>query len=246
MATYYPTSTNHQRDVFPGSYLSNQQQQIDSFQESPCPPIDIMYQNDNTTDPSYLDLLSGQTQSNPRNLSSVDQNHQELSLSLGMQISSSMDMQPFQYNYLNPHLQDSSDHGSRCNKLENVDFLSFDRPMNNVQCSVSSAYQIPSGVVPRIYNSRYLKPAQELLEEVANIHEAMRQLKMNKRNNLHKSDENYSRVELQSTPLESMTSSSAEQLSASEKNELQSKLTKLFSLLDEVHTLLSLSSNKTA
>ncbi|KAI7730629.1 hypothetical protein M8C21_030775 [Ambrosia artemisiifolia] len=189
-----------------------------------------MYQNHDTTDPAFLDLLSGQTRSNPQ---ARVENHQELSLSLGMQITSSMDMQPFQYNYLHPQLQDSSDHVSRGNKLENVDLLSFERPMNNVQCSVSGAYQIPSGVVPRIYNSRYLKPAQDLLEEVANIHEAMRQLKMNKRNNLHKSDENYSRVELQSAPLEATTCSSAE-LSASEKNELRNKITKLYSLLDEV------------
>ncbi|XP_076956706.1 BEL1-like homeodomain protein 3 [Bidens hawaiensis] len=220
MATYYPSS-----------YLSTQQ--VNSYQESSCPPIDHnMYQNHDAPDPSFLDLLSGQP-SNPQNLVRVE-SHQELSLSLGMQVTSSMDMQPFQYNYLNPHIQGSSDHGSRSDKLENVDFLSFDRPMDNVQCSVSGTYQIPTGIVPRIYNSRYLKPAQELLEEVANIHEAMRQLKMNKRKNLNKSDGNYSRVELQSAPLESATSSSADQLSASEKNELQYKITKLFSLLDEV------------
>ncbi|KAL8261192.1 hypothetical protein R6Q59_025241 [Mikania micrantha] len=219
MATYYPTSTNHQREVFPCSYLSNQQQHIISYQES---------------DPSFMDHLSSQTQSNPQNLSTVE-NHQELSLSLGMQINSSMDMQPFQYNYLNPHLQDSNDHVNRSNKVKHVDFRStFDRPMNNVQCSVSGTYQIPSGVVPRIYNSRYLKPAQELLEEIANIHEAIRQQKLNKRNNLLRYDESYSRVvELQSAPIESITSSSAE-LSASERNELQNKIMKLFSLLDEV------------
>lgn len=214
MATYYPSS-----------YLSTQQ--VNSYQESSaCPPIDPnMFQNHNSPDPSFLDLLSGQ-QSNPQNLARVE-SHQELSLSLGMQVTSSMDMQPFQYNYLNPHIQDSSDHGSRSD-----DFVSFDRPMDNVQCSVSGAYQIPTGIVPRIYNSRYLKPAQELLEEVANIQEAMRQLKMNKGNNLNKSDGSYSRVELQ----ESATSSSADQLSASEKNELQNKITKLFSLLDEVQS----------
>ncbi|KAK9073300.1 hypothetical protein SSX86_007625 [Deinandra increscens subsp. villosa] len=231
MATYYPPSTNHQRDMFPNSYLSNQQQQqqinSNSYQESSCPPIDIMYQNHNTTDdPSFLDLLSGQTQSNPQNVSTLE-NHQELSLSLGMQITSGIDMQPlpFQYNYLNPHIQDSSDHVSSTNIVKNVGFSSFERPM---QSSVSGTYQIPSGVVTRIYNSRYLKPAHELLEEIANVQEAMRQRKRN--NNLHQSDENYSR---QSLPLKSTTTSSAE-LSAYEKNELQNKLTKLFALLDEV------------
>lgn len=226
MATYYPTSTNHQRNhVFPSSYLSTQQQ-LNSYQESPCPPTDIMYQNHNSTDPSFLDLLSGQTQSNPENLSGVE-NHQELSLSLGMQITtSSMDLPSFQYNYLNPHVLGSSDHGSQSNKVDNVDFLSFNRPMNNVQCSISGDYQIPSGVVPRIYNSRYLKPSQELLEEVVNIHEALRQLKMNKHTNPHKFDENNSKIEL--------TTSSSGELSSSEKTELQNKLAKLFSLLDEV------------
>lgn len=223
MATYYPNSTNHQRDVFPSSYLSNQQQQLNSYQESPCPPIDMIYQNHNSTDASYLDLLSGQTQSNRENLSRVESN-QELSLSLGMQITSSMDLPSFQYGYLNHHVQGSSDHVSQSNKVENIDLLSFDRPINNVQSS--GTYQIPSGVVPRIYNSRFLKPSQELLDEVVNIHEAMRQLKMNRSNNLHRSNENNSRIE-------STTSSSGE-LPASEKHDLQNKLTKLFSLLDEV------------
>lgn len=221
MATYYPSS-----------YHSTQQQ-LESYQESNCPPIDIMYQNQNSTDASYLELLSTNTQSNPQNLSSVDNHHdlqyQELSLSLGMQITSSMDLPSFQYNYLNPHIQDSGVHGSQTNKMENIDYLSFDRSMNN---------QIPSGVVARIYNSRYLKPSQELLEEVANLHEAMKQLKMNKRDNLHKlgvnrSDENNSRIDSQSVPLESATSSSGE-LSVSEKQVLQNKIVKLFSLLDEV------------
>ncbi|XP_023767178.1 BEL1-like homeodomain protein 3 [Lactuca sativa] len=221
MATYYPSS-----------YLSTQQQ-LDSYQESPCPPIDIMYQNHNSTDASFLELLTTNPQSNPQNLSRVENHqnlqYQELSLSLGMQITSSMDLPSFQYNYLNPHLQDSSGHGSRSNKMENIDYLSFDRAVNN---------QIPSGVVARIYSSRYLKPSQELLEEVANLHEAIKQLKMNKRNNFQKIgvdryDENGSRIDFQSVPLESATSSSGE-LSASEKQDLQNKIVKLFSLLDEV------------
>ncbi|KAI3820175.1 hypothetical protein L1987_14033 [Smallanthus sonchifolius] len=168
--------------------------------------MDIMYQNHNTTDPSYLDLLSGKIGSNSQNLSTVE-NHQELSLSLGMQIASSMDLPSFQYNYLNPHLQDSGDQSSQSNELDNVDFLTFSRPM--------------SSVVPRIYNSGYLKPTQELLEEVANVDEGMRQLKANKHNNVHKFDEYSSRIE------------SSAKISVSEKKELQNKVTKLYSLLDE-------------
>ncbi|KAL4559410.1 hypothetical protein LXL04_031548 [Taraxacum kok-saghyz] len=224
MATYYPSS-----------YISTQQQQLDPYQESPCPPIDIMYQNHNSTDASFLELLSTNQHSNSQNLSSDENHHnsqyQELSLSLGMQITSSMDLPSFQYNYLNSHLQESNGHGhdSRGNKMENIDYLSFERAVNN---------QIPSGIVARIYNSKFLKPSQELLEEVANLHEAMKQLKMNKRNNVQKigverCDENSSKFDFQSVPIESATSSSCE-LSVSEKQDLQNKIVKLFSLLDEV------------
>lgn len=223
----------------------------------------MMYQNQNSTDDaSFLDLLS----TNPQNPSRIEDHHslddqernlqyQELSLSLGMQItSSSIDLPSFQYNYLSTHLQDSGDHGSQSNKVENIDYLSFDpvggvsgvvkdRSMNNGQCSISG-YQIPTGVVARIYNSRYLKPSQELLEEVANLHEAIRQIKMNRRNNLHKPcvdrfDENNSSSRINSQSVRSSingesTTSSSGQLSPTEKQDLQNKIAKLVSLLDEV------------
>lgn len=259
MATYYPTSSNHQRDVFPSSYLSSQQQ-LDSYQESSCPPADMMYQNQSSTDTSFLELLSGNIQPNPQILSrvedrnSLDDEHnlqyQELSLSLGMQIpSSSMDLPAFQYNYLNSHLPGSNDHGSQSNKVEQVDYLSFglvggansttkSGAINNGHCSISDTYGVSYGLVGRILDSKYLKPSQELLEEVANIREALSQLKMNRHSNLYKlrvdgSGEKDSKFNSQSGPLESTTSSSGE-LSASEKQDQQNKITKLFSLLDEV------------
>lgn len=246
MATYYPTSNNHQRDVFQSSY--------DSYQESPCPPVDMMYQNQASTDSSFLELLSGNMQPNPQILSQVkDHNtpsddernlqYQELSLSLGMQIpSSSIDLPGFQYNYLNTHLQDSSNHSSQTHKVENVDYLSFDLvggakngPMNNNgQCSISDTYDVSYGLVgsSRILDSKYLKPSQELLDEVVNLRESLRQLKINKLTNLHTfrvDNEKDSKF----TPMESTTTSSGE-LSASEKQDLQNKVTKLFSFLDEV------------
>ncbi|KAI3767121.1 hypothetical protein L2E82_17207 [Cichorium intybus] len=236
MATYYPTSSNHQRDVFQSSY--------DSYQESPCPPVDMMYQNQTSTDTSFLQLLSNNIQPNPQILSQVkDPNnsddernlqYQELSLSLGMQIpTSSMDLPSFQYNYLNTHLQDSNDHGSQSHKVENVDYLSFDLVAKNGQCSISDTYDVSYGIVgSRILDSKYLKPSQELLEEVANLREALRQLKIHKLSNLRTlrvEDEKDSKF----TPLESTTTSSNE-LSASEKQDLQNNVAKLFSMLDEV------------
>ncbi|XP_071711102.1 BEL1-like homeodomain protein 7 [Rutidosis leptorrhynchoides] len=223
MATYYPTSSNHQRDMFPNSYISN-----DSYQESSCPPVDIMYQNQSSTDTSFLELLSGNMQPNPQILSRVDDhnennlNYQELSLSLGMQLpSSSMDLPAFQYNYLNSHLPNSTDHVSQTNKVENTEYLSFDLGPKNGQCSISNTYDGSFGVVGRIFDSKYLKPTQELLDEVANLREALGQLKSNRQN-----DSKF-------TCLESTTSSSVE-LSASEKQDLQNKITKLYTLLDEV------------
>nr|XP_043617937.1 BEL1-like homeodomain protein 3 [Erigeron canadensis]XP_043617938.1 BEL1-like homeodomain protein 3 [Erigeron canadensis] len=248
MATYYPTSSsNHQRDVFQNSYISS-----DSYQESPCPPVDMMYQNQTSNDTSFLELLSGNMQPNSQILSRVEDhdehnlNYQELSLSLGMQLpSSSMDLPAFQYNYLNSHLQNSSDHGSQTHKVENTEYLSFNLvgtpkngTMNNGQCSISDAYDGSYGVVGRIIDSKYLKPSQELLDEIANLREALSQLKMNRLSNLHKlrvdgANEKGSKSIHQSGTVESATSSSGE-LSASDKQDLQNKLTKLFSLLDEV------------
>ncbi|XP_076958399.1 BEL1-like homeodomain protein 11 [Bidens hawaiensis] len=227
MATYYSTSSNHQRDVFPNSYISS-----DSYQESGH-PVDMMYQNQSSTDTSFLELLSSNMQPNPQILSRVEDrdnldeehnlNYQELSLSLGMQLpSSSMDLHAFQYDYLN----------SQTNKVENTQYISFNlvnTPKNgaltNGQCSVSDTYDGSYGIIGRILESKYLKPSQELLEEVANLRDALTQLKMNRHNinNLHNLhvDEKDSKF----TPRE---------LSASEKQDLQNKVAKLFSLLDEV------------
>lgn len=187
-----------------------------------------------------------------------DLQYQELSLRLGMQIPSSMELPAFPYEYKNPgsfylmssHQSDPGERPSQSKEFEASEYLSFDlagsaentskiRP-NNPQCSISSeqmqpipdTYE-PSGFVAKIYNSRYLKPAQQFLDEVVNLREALRQLKMN-RHNFHKlgsngSEENGSKFD----PHESTTSSSAE-LSPSERQDLQSKISKLLPMLDEV------------
>lgn len=252
MATYYSTSSSHQRDVFPNSYISS-----DSYQESPCPPVDMMYQNQSSTDTSFLELLSGNMQPNQQILSRVEDrnnlddehnlNYQELSLSLGMQIpSSSMDLPAFQYNYLNlnSHISNSSDHSSQSSKVENTQYISFNLAgtpkngaMNNGQCSISDTFDGSYGVIGGFLESKYLKPSQELLQEVANLHEALSQLKMKRQNNLQKLHVDVKDSKF--TPRESTTSSSGE-LSASEKQDLQNKITKLFSLLDEVTLILPL------
>ncbi|KAL8250589.1 hypothetical protein R6Q59_034282 [Mikania micrantha] len=245
MATYYSTSSSHQIDVFPNTYISN-----DSYHETPCPPVDMMYQNQSSTDTSFLELLSGNMQPNPQILSRVEDhndlddehhlNYQELSLSLGMQLpSSSMDLPTFQYSYLNSHLANSSNHGSQTNKVENTQYISFNLvgtpktgAMNNGQCSISDTYDGSYGVIGGILESKYLKPSQELLQEVANLREALSQLKMKRHTNylqkLHVDEKDSKFIRLEST------TSSSDELSAFEKQDLQNKVTKLFSLLDEV------------
>ncbi|XP_076947643.1 BEL1-like homeodomain protein 3 [Bidens hawaiensis] len=226
MATYYPTSKSHQSDV--GSY-----------QESYCPPADIMYQNQ-STDTSFLELLSGNMQPNTQICNGLDDeqklNYQELSLSLGMQLpSSSMDLNGFQFNYLNSHIPSSSGHGSQTNKAFNLIGTLKNEAVNGGQAQylISDTYDGGSfGVVGRILDPKYLKPSQELLDEVVNLRDALSQLKMIRHDNPHKPcvDEKDSIF----TPRESTTSCSSGELSASEKQDLQKKVTKLLSLLDEV------------
>ncbi|KAI7725551.1 hypothetical protein M8C21_019915, partial [Ambrosia artemisiifolia] len=103
--------------------------------------------------------------------------------------------------------------------------------VNSGQYMISYAYDGSYGSVGRILDHKYLNPSQELLEEVANLREALSQLKRNRPSNLQKLgvDDKDSKF----TTRESTISSSGE-LSASEKQDLPNKVTKLFSLLDVV------------
>ncbi|OVA08723.1 Homeobox domain [Macleaya cordata] len=97
-----------------------------------------------------------------------------------------------------------------------------------------SPYGVP-GIASTIANSKYLKVAQQLLDEVVNVHKALKQhegvLKGSKETDEQLKDG--AAVGMPSDPQE-VTTTSAGELSPAERQDLQNKMTKLLSMLDEV------------
>ncbi|CAI9116815.1 OLC1v1018075C1 [Oldenlandia corymbosa var. corymbosa] len=172
-----------------------------------------------------------------------DQNlqHQGLSLSLGNQVAEMPSYQN-QYSFLSSHhVEHTADDIPQSSELRTAEYFSFDLagPANN-SSKVGAVYgHQSSSIYPKemtrdlkmheetvisgaIYNSKYLKAAQELLDEVVNLHQALKPLDKNHDIN---STGNVASEETKSKP---------DELSPAEKNELQNKLTKLLSMLDEV------------
>ncbi|XP_057975779.1 BEL1-like homeodomain protein 3 isoform X2 [Malania oleifera] len=124
--------------------------------------------------------------------------------------------------------------------------------LNSTQCSITSRemnpypcqYEMP-GSVSTILNSKYLKAAQQLLDEIVNVWEALKHPKFGKHKNFHVSglsEETGERSNsitmltsingISSEFNESVTNSS--ELSPGERQDLQNKKAKLLSMLDEV------------
>ncbi|GLT92064.1 hypothetical protein SLE2022_099230 [Rubroshorea leprosula] len=190
--------------------------------------------------------------------SNLDAEHsfqsQGLSLSLGTQMQSAVPVPSFQYlcqgysslfsNYLpfsgKGGNGDESKGGMEL-RISNGSFPgessnAFDgEPFTNSQGSTShkgihsSIYQYEPGFSNTISNSKYLKAAQELLDEVVNVQKALKHPDSNK----DQSSQPKPASGMPSEPTESVTNSSSE-LSPAERQELQTKKTKLLSMLDEV------------
>lgn len=161
---------------------------------------------------------------------------------------------------MNDSISCKGDESNQNGELRNVEYLTsgfFGGGHNTVKaeafynplCSVSSRemhieqYPFePSGVAHNILNIKYLKAAQQLLDEVVNLRKALKQPGLNKLGNgLDGSKENdgkpnHQSLQLSSDPSESSTNSSSE-LSTAERQDLESKKTKLLSMLDEVISL---------
>ncbi|KAL3640915.1 hypothetical protein CASFOL_015883 [Castilleja foliolosa] len=103
------------------------------------------------------------------------------------------------------------------NTLKNVQYLSFGTPGKNVQFSDFT------GV---ICNSKYLRAAQDLLDELVNVHRVSK-LSVGSNGTDAKRDGLAGEVQ-------ELNSNGARELSQPERHELQNKLTKLVSMLDEV------------
>lgn len=110
----------------------------------------------------------------------------------------------------------------------------------------ASQYGISGGSITRaIPNSKYLKAAQQLLDEVVNVKKALKEQQQCKNNrsvkDSSKSAEGGTKSGASEPPgtgsssnLEESSPNSPAELSAAEKQELQNKMTKLLAMLDEV------------
>lgn len=177
---------------------------------------------------------------------------QGLSLSLGTQIPSGIHMSSISYrnpnmgfaSFLSPNPSISGDRNgsSRDEQSRNVEYFTPSFPGGNQD---SNKGELPpygmSSVARTIPNSKYLKAAQQLLDEVVNVRKALKQHDSESRPKGSKEGDDGSKNEsalpsasaVSSNPPESASTSPCE-LSNAEKQDLQNKLTKLLSMLDEV------------
>lgn len=170
----------------------------------------------------HLGILNGQSMS----LSDVStMQGQGLSLSLSTQIP----VPSFQYR---PGSMDISFVGSHQPAPGNGGASRDDNSRCKDIDSVSSTYVLPS-VGSSIPNSKYLKPAQQLLDEVVNVRQALK----------HKADKSQSSAAAGCKENDGgsktdgnapNTQESTCELSPSERQDLQNKVTKLLAMLDEV------------
>lgn len=171
---------------------------------------------------------------------------QGLSLSLGTHIPSGIHIPTSQFRsqnlgftaFLSPNSSKSAESNSR--NGSNVDeqprsaeffpqsLVGANQDPNTANFSVDGM----SSVSRMIPNSRYLSAAQQLLDEVVNVRKALKQSDSEKIKRSEEGDED-SKKDAASNPQESDVNSAGD-LSQAERQELQSKLAKLSSMLDAV------------
>ncbi|XP_044489520.1 BEL1-like homeodomain protein 6 isoform X2 [Mangifera indica] len=263
MATYY-TSSNNQRESAPMIYLRDSLP--GSYSEAPVLPESTPQQQEifsnlggsrigehefNAWRDHRNEILVMHPMGGPTNILQGGQNlqGQGLSLSLGTQIPSGIHMPSIPYR--NPNsgfasflISNSSITGeggrngsSRDEQARNVEYLppTFSGGNQENKGDVSP-YGMPS-VARAIPNSRFLKVAQQLLDEVVNVRKALKQPDGEKSQSTHeqrmRSSKDGGSSNTTSNPQES-AGNTPNELSHAEKQELQNKLTKLLSMLDEV------------
>ncbi|KAK1391687.1 putative transcription factor Homeodomain-TALE-BEL family [Heracleum sosnowskyi] len=195
-----------------------------------------------------------------------DPHEQRLSLSLGAELTSSRELPsvPYQFGNSDPLqlinflIQDSRKLGSPNEKSNTSEFLSFGLTgnteditsfgnFNNSDSSRQMQYAQNSfeGSQFAFSNSNYLKGAQQLLDEVVNVYEALKQPKFKYlgqvdrcegRNSDVKCDPGFRSVNEISPSIHESATNSSIALSNAERLDQDSKLTKLLSLLKGVDT----------
>nr|GMD28992.1 BEL1-like homeodomain protein 3 [Ipomoea batatas] len=199
--------------------------------------------------------------SKPFDMQNVEQNlqYQGLSLSLAMEVPSSVQVPSYHDQYRNSGFSSLLTQGSQYNEDKNVEYLSFDLAgdhqngvkvgaMDNLESSIglrevnfsAHLHEATVASAASIYNCKYLKAAQDLLDEVVNVQSAKKQA--DKQNHFSFVQNGSEETEVKSScsvpgmasDLQKSTDISSAELSATERYDLESKMTKLFSLLDKV------------
>lgn len=195
---------------------------------------------------------------------SEDPHEQRLSLSLGAELTSSRQLPSVQYQFgnsdplqlINFLIQDSRKLGSSNDELNTSEFLSFGLTGNTEDITsfvnfdnfdscrqMQYAQNSFEGSQFAFLNSNYLKGAQQLLDEVVNVYEALKQPKFKHlgqvdrcegSNSDGKCDPGLRSVNEISSSIHESARDSSIALSNAERLEQNSKLTKLLSLLKEV------------
>ena len=186
---------------------------------------------------------------------------QGLSLSLGTQIPSPIQIPSIQYrnpnqgftSFLSPNSSVSGEGGSRNgssrdeNSTRNADFFPLGvLGANQDSIKIDPSSYGMSSIERTIPHSKYLKVAQQLLDEVVNVGKALKQPDSEKNQNIHElwkgskeadggSKNGTGTPPASSNPQEPVSNSSSE-LSPAERQDLQNKMTKLLAMLDEVRT----------
>ncbi|KAK6916609.1 POX domain [Dillenia turbinata] len=180
---------------------------------------------------------------------------QGLSISLGTQIPSGIQMPSVQYRnrnpgfsaFLGPNSSISGEAGSRSGSFrDDENSLSKHLPpgypgVNQELVKGDPSPYSMSSIARTIPNSKYLKAAQQLLDEVVNVRKALKrpdseaQMKGSKEvdGGSKSATASQSANGAPSNP-QGSTANSAPELSPAERQELQNKVTKLLSMLDEV------------
>ncbi|KAG2698526.1 hypothetical protein I3843_07G154000 [Carya illinoinensis] len=216
MATYFPSPSN-QRDVLLAPYPGDQK--FASYSEPPFHPGNIMMYLNQASSMSYPDILPVSTLSPVPLGNSVNGDSQVI-----------------------PRTQLGFPDGEQNIQYQGLALsLGTGMPSASV-ASLNGQYPNP-GFANTLLNSKYLKAAQQLLDEVANLWNALKQHRLNKHQNIHgigldgsKEIDGRSRsqsVQTSSDPGDSNTNSFCE-LSPAQRQELQSKKKKLLSMVDEV------------
>lgn len=252
MAVYYPNSVGMQAMYHESIYLNEQQQQQQQQQQA-----------SSSSAASFSEIISGDVRNNEMvfipptsdvavngnvTVSSNDLSFHGggLSLSLGNQIQSAVSVSPFQYhyqnlsnqlNYNNPNPSTMSDENGKSlsghHHQHHSDQILPSSGYNNNGVGFYNNYRYEtSGFVSSVLRSRYLKPTQQLLDEVVSVR---KDLKLG--NKKMKNDKGQDFQNGSSDNITEDEKSQSQELSPSERQELQSKKSKLLTMVDEVRPI---------